>query len=171
MNQEELMEVLLEKLNSFHILTNLIPGTVFCFLFNKLLFEIFPNGEKVADYFVFYFIGIIIGRLGSLLVEPVCRKTKGFKHVSYKGFLHAEKQDSKIEFLSETNFLYRSLLTTFALLIVFSILEKACYDFIFICKWRNIICCICLFILFFFSFKKQTKYIFERAKHIDKNEK
>lgn len=168
MIKEKCMEALFEKLNSFHILTNLIPGTVFCFVFNKLLFEIFPSGEKVSDYFVFYFIGIIIGRIGSLFVEPLCRKTKNFKHVSYQRFLLAEKEDSKIENLSETNSLYRSLLTAFVLLTFFVLINEICYNFIFLCKWRNVIICICLSILFFFSFKKQTQYIFERAEHIDK---
>lgn len=163
------MEVLLEKLNSFHILTNLIPGTVFCAVFNNLLFNIFPNGESVADYFIFYSIGIIIGRIGSLIIEPICRKTKILDHIPYNRFLLAEKEDIKIEALSETNFLYRSLLTVFILLIILFLLKKTCYNFIFLCEWRNIVLCICLSILFFFSFKKQTQYIVNRTRYINKN--
>ena len=70
------MEKLAEKLDSYDILNNLLPGIVLDFLLEKILGINLVNGNMVENLFVFYFIGMIVSRIGSLVLEPICKRIK-----------------------------------------------------------------------------------------------
>ena len=60
---------------------------------------------------MYYFIGLIIIRIGSLAIEPALKRIRFVKFTSYTEFVKALKSDSKIDILSEINNYLRSLLT------------------------------------------------------------
>ena len=61
------MNSFIEKLGSYHILTNLIPGAFFA-LFAHYLFGVQISTENIGeDVIIYYFIGLLISRIGSLL--------------------------------------------------------------------------------------------------------
>ena len=71
------METLIQKISSYELFNNLLPGVVFCF-FTKNLINISMdlNNNIVEILFLYYFIGIVVGRVGSVFVKPVLKKVK-----------------------------------------------------------------------------------------------
>lgn len=97
------MESLLERLSSYNILNNLIPGAFFVF-FGKLLNVIsLPLDGVVERIFVYYFCGMIISRIGSLVIEGIFEKVKWIKYVPKAEYVAAVKKDARIESLLETS--------------------------------------------------------------------
>lgn len=164
------IENILDKLSSYNILNNLLPGTIFCYLMDYLLKINLFKKDVIVNLCLFYFLGMIVSRIGSVIVEPLLKKCKFVVFANYEDYIYASKEDSKIEILSETNNLYRSILgLSLALLIVklyLIIIKKYSY----LNTFSPIIIIISIFILFAFAYKKQTKYIKQRIEK-SKNER
>ncbi len=114
--------------------------------------------------FLYYFIGIVINRIGSLVIEPILIKIKFLTFIDYSKFVKASKMDEKIEILSENNNMCRSLIAlcvTFLLAAGYEWLMSKCS---FIDTYSNVILIVLLFIVFMFSYRKQTKYVVKRCK-------
>ncbi len=161
------MEKFIDKLSSYNILNNVIPGVVFCYLCNRLWQVNVANYSLVDNLFIFYFIGMLISRIGSLVVEPICIKLKIIKYSSYTDYLNASKNDDTILALLESNNTYRTIVALcIALMLVklFLLLEKVLW-FSYISNWVIIFC---VFIIFILSYRKQTKYINNRIEIISK---
>ena len=97
------MEKFIEKLSTYNILNNILPGVVFSYLCNRLLGIQLVDSSIVENLFIFYFIGMVISRMGSIIVEPVCKKCKIVQYTQYKDYVNASKKDEKILVLLETN--------------------------------------------------------------------
>ena len=100
------MENLLDRLSSYNILNYLIPGVLFLVLVDT--FDIAPIEENNILLMLFggYFAGMVLSRVGSVIVEPWFKKWKIVKYAQYKDYLDAEARDSKIStLLSESNML------------------------------------------------------------------
>ena len=103
------MEKLIEKLDSYSILNNLLPGAVFAYLF-EYIFEVdIVRDGIVENLFIYYFIGMIVSRIGSLAVEPLCKKIKWVKYADYSSYIKASRKDDKIDVLSEVNNSFRTI--------------------------------------------------------------
>ena len=77
------MESVLEKLSSYNIFNNLLPGVMFV-IFAKQFTNINLVQEDVfIAAFLYYFIGLIISRVGSLVLEPLLIKIGLIKYASY----------------------------------------------------------------------------------------
>ena len=160
------MENILDKLSSYNILNNLLPGAVFCYLMDFLFKINLLTDDAIMNLCIVYFIGMIISRIGSIVIEPLFKKMGFIIFADYKDYVVASKKDFDIKVLSETNNLYRSILgLLFSLLIVklyLIIIEQcSCLNKIF-----PTIFIILLFILFAFSYRKQTKYIKSRVEKV-----
>ena len=88
------MESLLERLSSYNILNNLIPGAVFVFLGKLLNVISLPLDGVVERIFVYYFCGMIISRIGSLVIEGIFEKVKWIKYVPKAEYVAAVKNHS-----------------------------------------------------------------------------
>ena len=116
-------------------------------------------------------MGLIISRIGSIVIEPIFKKLKIVNFASYAEFIEASKKDPKIEVLSETNNMFRTLISLFFLLLLFKlffIFETICPMII---RFRWLIISISLISLFIFGYRKQTNYIADRIKIINNKEK
>lgn len=159
------MEKFIDKISSFHLLTNLVPGTVFCILVRRFTCFTVPTGTSIADYITFYFIGVVISRFGSILIAPLYKKLKIVEYVPYSQFLTAEKKDKKITEFSEANNLYRALLSSavlFSIIYFYDILRS---KFPFLSTIKVPVLCIALIVLFTLSYKKQTTIVRKRVEH------
>jgi hypothetical protein len=119
-----------------------------------------PQANIAVMFFVYYFAGLVISRVGSLLLEPAMKWIGFVRFASYKDFVSATRKDSKIEVLSEQNNVYRTLCT----MLVGLALLKA-YD-VAVPLWNlpgRTIVGIALFLLFAFSYRKQVEYIRQRV--------
>lgn len=157
------MKDLLSKLSSYNIFNNLLPGVVFVAMAEPFLSRSFVQKDIITGLFLYYFIGMVISRIGSLVVEPVLKKTSFVCFASYADFVSASKEDSKLEVLSETNNMYRSLVALLLCLIALRGYEtlESCLPIL-----KNAspyIAVLSLLILFLWSYRKQTSYITKRT--------
>ena len=91
------MESLLSLLNEYELFNNIFPGIIFLYFSN--LQNYIPILDKIDIYeklFLYYFIGLIISRIGSLFLEPFFLKLEIIKFADYSKFLKAEEKESKI---------------------------------------------------------------------------
>lgn len=159
------MEKFVEKISSFHLLTNLVPGTVFCILVSRFTSVTVPTGTSIVDYIAFYFIGVLISRFSSILIAPLCKKLKIVEYVPYSKFLAAEKIDKKITELSEANSLYRSLLSSAVLFSIIYLYEVLGSKFSFLFAIKVPVLCVAMIVLFTLAYRKQTSLICKRVEH------
>lgn len=94
----------------YYVFNFLVPGVVFCVALEKIWTIDIAGPDLVAAAFVYYFVGMCVSRVGSLVVAPILRKTKLIKFSDYKDFLKAEAEDTKIQELLLTANFYRSIL-------------------------------------------------------------
>ena len=63
------METLIKGLGAYDLFVNLIPG-VLCYLFAPDWFQqLFTNANGFELLIVYYFFGIVLSRVGSLVIE------------------------------------------------------------------------------------------------------
>jgi hypothetical protein len=160
------MNLLLEKLSSYNIFNYLFPGVVFVVIAESLTTFSFIQKNIVIGLFLYYFIGLVISRIGSLVIEPFLKRIRFITFVKYSDFVNASKIDKKIELFSEINNMYRTLCSLFLLLIATKIYEEIAIAIPVIDKWSMEILTVSLFFLFVFSYRKQTIYITKRIKCI-----
>lgn len=177
---DEICRNILNKITSYDIFNNFFPGIIFCYLI-----EYITSLSLVADLdiwekiFVYYFWGMVISRIGSLIIEKLLMfiKVKNKETNEKENFLvfepyerYSEAAENKpiIEKLSEINNTYRTFSTVFALAILFKLydlllLEKCNKLSIQMNAVLSILILILLFSLFIASYRKQTNYIRNRV--------
>lgn len=157
------MEKILEKLSSYNIFNYLFPGVVFCVVADRYLAIPLLQDSIINGLFLYYFVGLVISRIGSVAIEPILRKTGFVKFSEYHDFVRAEKKDPKIELLSEFNNTYRTLLSAIFILCVVAIgahIGKSNPNFLEFVKYLILPG---LVLLLGLSYKKQTGYISKRV--------
>lgn len=161
------MSGILEKLGSYQILTNLLPGAFFGLTLKFFLGLTLPTQNIGEDIVVYYFMGLIINRIGSLAVEPILKRLRFIKYAPYPDFAKASKADSKIDTLSEMNNYTRSLLTCIMLLPVIRILQSLSLKWTWFSlnwEWGAIALFVVLFLL---AYRKQTDYVRKRVEAVN----
>jgi sterol desaturase/sphingolipid hydroxylase (fatty acid hydroxylase superfamily) len=162
------MKDILNKLSSYNIFNNLFPGILFVLIADVITSYSFIQKDIVLGIFLYYFIGLVISRIGSIIIEPFLKFTSFIHFKDYKDFVKAEKEDPKIDLLSEVNNMYRTLCSLFLMLLLLLVFEKIAMIWAFLNYNSLIILIIALLVLFMFSYRKQSKYISDR---IDSNKK
>lgn len=154
------MNELMNKISSYNLFNYLLPGAIFAIFIEKTSQYKILQEDILINAFLVYFLGLIISRIGSIIIEPILKKI--VKFADYGDFIKASKEDKKIELLSEANNMYRTFISLFFILITFKIYDKYCS----MCQEYNVyILLIVLLILFIISYIKQTKYIVKRVSH------
>lgn len=90
------MSELFAKLSSYNIFNYLLPGVLFVALADTWTSYTFAQSDLLLAAFVYYFIGMVISRVGSILVEPVLKKAGFLKFAKYADFVRASSKDVKI---------------------------------------------------------------------------
>ena len=160
------MKAVLEKLSAYSIFGYLLPGSLFVILGERLTSFSLIQRSWIVGIVLYYFIGLVISRVGTLIVKPVLERIGLVRETSYDDYVEASESDSRIDILSAQNNLFRTLCAMVMMLIGLKIGEKvigvlpwgaAVYDFIVL---------VALFILFVFSYRKKTQELVRRAKHV-----
>lgn len=162
-----MLDSIIDKISSYNILNNLLPGGAFVFLIKIVVnYSMFQN-DLLYDFILVYLLGVIMNRLGSLLIEPLFTKLKLIKKKDYKNYLNLK--DDKMQNLVETSNVYRSLVSTILVVTIISIyftLIRVYIDK----NYETIIFILMIFALFSMSYIKQQSYISERIKiEVEKN--
>lgn len=176
---ESLTNNVIEKLSSYKIFNNLFPGIIFCAITGKITRINIATGSVWENLFIYYFVGMILSRVGSILIERILRSLKVknkktgtkdpyLKFAEYGDYIDACNKDPLISTLNEVNNTYRTLIAT-----MFAIICAKLYDS-FLLDWVNhlgvvantivfaIICLLSIWLLIY-SYKKQTDYIRARV--------
>lgn len=156
------MKEVLDKITSYHLFNYLLPGVLFVVILEKLTTYSVTQENLVVGAFVYYFVGLVVSRFGSLILEPLLKKISFLKFADYKDFIVASKQDMKIEELSEANNMYRTFVSMFILLAILKFYEILAIRFPLLNTWGLCILITVLLIMFLFSYRKQTQYITKR---------
>lgn len=159
----ELVKILFDRISQYGFFTNILPGTVLCLV---LQYFVGINLIVVDNWYlmgvIFYFVGMINNRIGSLIVGPALKLTRFIRFAPYTDFIIAEGKDEKIITLSMENNIFRSYVSVF-LIATISYICKYWFDET-VQKFdiKGLIILIILLVLFAFSYRKQTKLIKER---------
>jgi hypothetical protein len=157
------MKDLLNKISSYNLFNYLLPGILFAVVAERITAYKIIQSDIIIGLFLYYFCGLVISRIGSLILEPAMKKASFVTFSSYKDFVHVSANDPSLETLSEVNNMYRTLSALFFVLIVIKPFEI-------VMGWLNLnvdttayILFVMLFALFALSYRKQTKYITQRV--------
>lgn len=175
---EELVNGIVEKVSSYDIFNNFFPGIIFCYILRKTTRFFLADGEVWENLFIYYFVGIIINRIGSIVVERTLKSIKVkdkennikepfLKFTEYDNYIKTSEEEPFIKKLNETNNVYRTIISMVIVIIVIKLYDSFLYDivnsfgkvghdFVFITV------CLLIIILFLYSYKKQTEYINSR---------
>lgn len=149
------MSELLQKLSTYNIFNYLFPGVVFVILLNRYTGINLAVDDVILGMFLYYFFGLVLSRIGSILIEPALRRTKIVEFSDYARFIRASKLDDKIELLSEVNNMHRTIIAMLGVLLVISICNGSA-------TCRLTAGFLGLVILFILSYRKQTSFITKR---------
>ena len=113
------MKDLLDKLSSYDVFNYLFPGVLFAAAGTFLTSYSLLMDDVVVGVFVYYFYGLTISRVGSLVLEPLFKRSRFVRFAPYEDFVAASRVDADLKLLSERNNMYRTLsLTSFCLLLL-----------------------------------------------------
>ncbi len=161
------MKELMEKISSYHIFNYLVPGVVFVSLLKTYTsYNIVVPENIFVMAFLYYFVGLVVSRIGSLVLDPILKKIKFVIFADYKDYTVAEKEDSAVSTLSEVNNMYRSLASVFFLLILSKIYELIIKTFPTLYPWTFSVLFLLLLVMFLFAYRKQTSYVKRRVDKI-----
>lgn len=158
------MKEILDKLTSYNLFNYLLPGVIFAILVTELTDYMMIQENIVIGAFLYYFIGMTVSRIGSLIVEPILKKSGIIKFADYKDFVAASKKDSKIETLSESNNTYRTFISMFLSLLIVKVYNQLENKWDWLKEIQTILIPIFLLIIFVLAYRKQTNYVTKRIK-------
>ena len=153
----------MEKITTYNIFNYLLPGIIFVILLEYFLEISLIIENNFVGAFLYYFIGMTISRIGSLIIAPIIRWTKLIKYAKYKDYIPASIKDSKIELLSEVNNMYRTFMTLFFVLLLAKLYFVIEAELGFLITTSKTLLIVGLTILYIFSYRKQTSFVKERV--------
>ena len=163
------MEKIMDKISSYNIFNYLFPGVLYCVICDKYFdFQLIQESLAIG-LFLYYFVGLVISRVGSLVLEPMLIVLRVLSFSDYSDYIRTEKDDEKVALLSEVNNMYRTVLSMI-LFVALTVVYNVCIE-----AWPELrstsiyLLLAALFILFLFSYRKQTNYITKRVASSKKN--
>ncbi len=157
------MKEIIDKLSSYNIFNYLVPGVVFAALAEYLTQFKFIHNDIIVAAFIFYFIGMIVSRIGSLVIEPLLKWCSFLRFSDYADYITAAQKDPQIEILSESNNSYRTYCSLFMMLIFLKGYEALAENYSFFKNSSPYLLLVGILVLFLFAYRKQTRYVSERV--------
>lgn len=155
------MEAFLSKISEYNLFNYLLPGAVFVYLMDMFGDAHLLHENILINFFMLYFVGMVMSRVGSLVIEPVLIKVKFIRYAPYEDYLKAIKVDEKIPTLLLENNTYRTFITVFTIAPIILIHTLLCES-----MWAEsagVWICIAILVLFLSAFRKQTNFIRRRV--------
>ena len=156
------MSELLQKLSTYNIFNYLFPGVVFVILLDRYTEINLVVDDAILGMFLYYFFGLVLSRIGSILIEPILRYTRIVQFSDYTRFVRASELDDKIELLSEVNNMHRTIIAMLVVSLVISVCNQSA-------TCHLILGLVSSIILFILSYRKQTSFITKRIEETLRN--
>lgn len=162
------MKYILDKISSYNLFNNLVPGLSYLYLSDKILNTCFFNDSLIEIIIIAYLVGMIISRFSSIVITNIIFKVSNIKEAKYKDYITACDKDEKINVLLQDRNIYRSLCGMGVILLFLKLVQillgnNLNYNII-----LEIIFLIVFIIIFAISFVKQNKFIINRIKTANK---
>lgn len=157
------MEAVLEKISSYNIFNFLLPGTVFAFVSDRLTNTEFVQHDLLIAVFVYYFLGLVISRVGSLVVEPVLKGSGFVTFSDYSDFVDVSEADPTLATLSEVNNTLRTMISLSLFVIATIVYDRLAAVSTNFAAYAPYFLLLLILALFLFAFRKQTAYITKRV--------
>ena len=160
------MSEALNKISAYEFFNMLFPGVLLWFyvinLFGvKIAFTDNIISQSLSLLCITYFVGLIISRVGSLVLEPIAKKMKIVKW--HEDYYLAEKKDEKIKILLRDMNMYRSIMSLSLIALILTLCnfflcgDTECSGFLI-----RVISIVFIFALFGMSYRKQSILITKR---------
>lgn len=158
------LKLILDKLSQYNFVTNIVPGTVLCIVLEYFVgYDVLFTENWYMLGVLFYFVGMINNRFGSLFVEWLLKRCHIVRFAPYGDFVKAEKEDEKITKLNMENNVFRSYISVCFLAILAGGYKFICSKWIWLGNQTEWILVVSLLALFVLSYRKQTNYIRKRV--------
>lgn len=100
-----------DKLDAYNLVANLVPGAALTYALHYSGFPT-PRPDDLGAFLLVAFVaGVTANRLGSLILDPLLRRSKFLRPKDYRSFLMREKGDQKLDALVANSGLYRTFFT------------------------------------------------------------
>lgn len=158
------MTDIINKITSYNLFNYLFPGILFAIIATKWTIYDFKVENIILGAFLYYFIGMTISRIGSLIIEKILKKSKLVNFSNYKDFVDCSKKDKSLNLFSEINNTYRTIISLGFCLLFTKLYSEL--DIIFDIPeiYTTLGLLIFITILYVLSYQKQTEYINKRIK-------
>lgn len=163
------MNTLLDKISSYNLFNYLLPGVLFAALGERITDYKLIQSDIVVGLFVYYFIGLVISRIGSLVLAPLLSGIRFIQFAPYPDFVRASKADPIVPILSEQNNTYRTLSALILCLVALKLYE-------YVVCWLGMTATTSmtvflgfLFVVFLLAHRKQTKFITDRIAQVPRD--
>jgi hypothetical protein len=156
------MQEIIDKISSYNLFNNLLPGVIYVYFVSYLTDFNLIVDNLLWGIFVYYFVGLVVSRVGSLIIDPILMKLRFIKTKSYDDYVNALAQDTKIDLFSEMNNMYRTIVALLSVVLITIGINWLINQFSIPLFYLCIAIISGLFILFLFAYKKQTNYIKQR---------
>lgn len=168
----EITSKIIDKVSSYQLFNYLFPGIIFINGIECTTSIVYPSDNVLFRFLIYYIAGMVISRIGSTIIEPICKKLCIVVYASYSNFLKALKgtedgqikPDPKLDVLVMENNTYRTLIATFLLMLFVYGLDHFNWFHIFNnSNWSMFVYLPLLIALFLLSFRKQTTFVRSRT--------
>ena len=163
---KEILKSFSDKVSTYQIFTFLFPGAVFLGVLKISYTKELPEINIWEKLFLCYTVGMIISRIGTLIIEGVMtwlsRWFNVLEKIEYTNIILAERKDTKDNMLLQVSNTYRTMAAVFlTILIVAAVNKCSSLGFEFSCGvlWFSV----AMIVLFVFSFRKQYSYAKKRV--------
>lgn len=99
---EDAIKELFGMLSKYEIFVNMLPGSMFCVILNRFTVFSIPYDSIIEFLILSYLFGLLIGRIGSLIVEKIFSSigSLSVKRAPYGDYLKVENA-AKIKTLNK----------------------------------------------------------------------
>jgi len=157
------MKELLDKLSSYNVLNYLFPGILAAVFVSQVTSFHLLSDNAFAAPFLYYFYGLVVSRIGSLVLEPLLKRLGLVRFVPYAAYAAATRLDPMIETLSEQNNTYRTLASLIACVTVAVLVDRALTHFASLTATATCLGVFLLFVVMILSYRKQAKFVAARV--------
>lgn len=165
------MDEILSLIKPYELVINLFPGIMSNYFLKRLFgVDLTLGCNDIEKLFIWYFIGMIVSRFASVVIEPLSKFVKLIQCASYNDYLEAQKQDKQISLLARKSELYRNLLAMGILMVILIIVNIVLLiDFTKILQSSvvaELLIGMLIVVIFAIAYRKQVTYVRKRVEKI-----
>lgn len=148
-----------DRLACYEFMFNIVPGFIVCRVIGCFYGVGIGAAAPIDCILMYYVAGLAVGRVASIVVEPLCNYFGIVEFADYMDYVEASEKEPFIKNLSNINNLYRNLTTVSLILTICALLKG---------NWNDNSCSIAIvcgigLLLFLIAYRKQTEYIKRRV--------